>query len=110
MPVEWRESSMSTGIPWVDDQHRALMDTLNDLVDKLSAGNEDHAVGPALAVSCHWRSKPKSPVEHIRARAALRSGPACAPMLRVVVFDGSLLRVAVTAIGRRQECRRFVCV
>jgi hemerythrin len=39
---------MGTGIPSLDDQHKQLIATLNELVDKLRAGNEDEAVGPLL--------------------------------------------------------------
>jgi hemerythrin-like metal-binding protein len=48
MPVEWNAASMGTGIRSVDDQHKQLIGTLNMLVDKLRAGNEDEAVGPLL--------------------------------------------------------------
>ncbi len=48
MPVDWNESSMGTGVKSLDVQHKQLIHTLNMLVDKLRAGNEDEAVAPLL--------------------------------------------------------------
>ena len=38
MPIKWEPSTMATAIPTVDQQHRQLIDWLNDLLTAMSQG------------------------------------------------------------------------
>ncbi len=47
MNIAWN-SLMTTGVPELDDQHRALIDTLNQLADAMSSGKGTQEIGKIL--------------------------------------------------------------
>lgn len=48
MNIAWT-SLMTTGVPELDDQHRALIDTLNQLADAMSTNKGPQEIGNILA-------------------------------------------------------------
>ena len=49
MPIAWDPATMSSGIPTVDQQHRQLIEWLNDLLAAMSAEQGGAEVGAVLA-------------------------------------------------------------
>jgi hypothetical protein len=47
MPIAWDPATMSSGIPTVDQQHRQLIEWLNDLLAAMSAEQGGPEVGPS---------------------------------------------------------------
>lgn len=50
MPIEWDPSTMATEIPTVDQQHRQLIEWLNELLAAMATGEGRAEEGPS------WRS------------------------------------------------------
>ena len=49
MPIEWDPSTMATEIPTVDQQHRQLIEWLNELLAAMATGEGRAEVGAVLA-------------------------------------------------------------